>query len=121
MGIKLKKKSRKCSDCKGKGYRRLERINICIGCINLYQDYKHLVDCIKCNSNGYILIDNILFRCPKCGGRGEVDWVEQVITNPKKSLYPRPDTACLMERYKEDNNITYPGSVVKLGWLARRL
>jgi hypothetical protein len=109
-----RKKSRKCSDCRGKGYKHLGERHVCVGCIDLKLD-PSLVDCLACNSNGYIARGGMLFRCPKCHGRGEVDWIGQIITNPIKTLYPRPDVTCLIERYKEDNNMTYPGSVVKQG------
>ena len=54
--------------------------------------------CSKCNGKGYLLTQKrVLYRCPKCLGRGELDWVENVVgANREREV---PSINILVERY----------------------
>jgi len=49
---------------------------------------ENLEICNLCNGKGLDL-DDIAFpdTCPKCGGSGKVDWVEQIVGSPQQHKY----------------------------------
>ena len=64
----------------------------------------HLDDCAKCNGKGYLLSrKKVLRRCPKCLGRGELDWVENVVGPNRERGFPSDEQ--LVERYYSENMI----------------
>lgn len=66
----------------------------------------YMEDCSECGGKGYQVRSEspnspgIIFRCPKCGGRGELDWVEQVVGRRPEVRVPNTDQ--LIEKYKKD-------------------
>jgi hypothetical protein len=58
--------------------------------------------CPKCNGKGYLLTrKRVLYRCPKCLGRRELDWVENVVGPNRERGFPGMGT--LIARYYEIN------------------
>ena len=45
--------------------------------------------CSKCNGIGYVNKSNnkSLCLCPKCKGKGEIDWIEQVVGKKYKPFF----------------------------------
>jgi hypothetical protein len=62
-------------------------------------------DCSKCNGKGYLVNrKKVLRRCPKCLGRGELDWVENVVGPNRERGFPGLDA--LVQRYYQDPDST---------------
>jgi len=61
-------------------------------------------DCSKCKGKGYLVNrKRVLRRCPKCLGRGELDWVENIVGPSRERGFPSDDQ--LVMRYYETNKI----------------
>jgi hypothetical protein len=59
--------------------------------------------CKKCKGEGYSVDRGVLYRCPKCFGRGELDWLENIV-GPKRDLgFPCDED--LIQRYYKKNTI----------------
>lgn len=57
--------------------------------------------CEECKGKGYSLDRGVLYRCPKCFGRGELDWIENIIgPNLKEAV---PSDYDLIQKYYQQN------------------
>ena len=55
-------------------------------CLNCLEIYKQYYTCKKCKGEGYSVDRGVLYRCPKCFGRGELDWLENIV-GPKYTFF----------------------------------
>ncbi|GAI99189.1 unnamed protein product [marine sediment metagenome] len=62
----------RCKKCLGYGIVRIKQ-----QCVCTYEKEKDVLNCVKCNNNGFILI---LEECEKCAGSGRIDneWMKSL-------------------------------------------